>query len=86
MWPQMGSQPGWRSPQTYSAFRACSRGLAGARKRKPQPRTVGGLNIGGPGRNRTVLRTPNPAANHFQLRFNFLCEAAQSRKYKLIRV
>jgi hypothetical protein len=41
MWPQMGSQPDWQSPQTYSAFRAYSRGLAGGDKKKPQPRRVG---------------------------------------------
>lgn len=27
-----------------------------------------------------------PSVIHFQLRFSFLCEVAQSRKYKLIRV
>ena len=41
MWPEGGWQPDCRSPQTYSAFRACSRGLAGAHKKKPQPRGLG---------------------------------------------
>src|SRR5690606_42052210 len=40
-WPEVGSRPDCRSPQTYSAFRARSRGLAGAHKKKPQPRVVG---------------------------------------------
>jgi hypothetical protein len=41
MWPQMGSQPDWRSPQAYSAFRACSRGLAGAHKKTPNREWLG---------------------------------------------
>jgi len=41
MWPQMGSQPDWRSPQAYSAFRECSRGLAGAHKKTPNREWLG---------------------------------------------
>src|SRR5690606_31721753 len=41
MWPGVSRQPDCRSPQTYSAFRACSRGLAGAHKKKSQPMRVG---------------------------------------------
>ena len=52
MWPKGGWQPDCQNPQTYSAFHACSRSLAGAHKKKPNREGLG-FEYGGQSRNRT---------------------------------
>ena len=59
-WPWTGPWAGCRSPQASAGTRTSTRGLAQTGKKKPQPRTVGGFDIGGGPATRAKPRQLSP--------------------------